>query len=140
MKMIDVRTTSFIIRPVQSRQFSHDPGDASGVIPIVIEPVNRDRSTLNSERNDSALASASLHPSTRDELTFNYTTVYSLPCLESPTCSKILLKAFLKASKAHAKRVRQQVLRESLLFPMLTRKIYGCKDGGSGFGSVITYT
>ena len=132
--------TTTLIRPVQSRRFSHDPGAASGVIPIVIEPVNRDRSTLNSERNDSALASASLHPSTRDELTFNYTTVYSLPCLESPTCSKILLKAFLKASKAHAKRVRQQVLRESLLFPMLTRKIYGCKEGGSGFGSVITYT
>jgi hypothetical protein len=127
-------------RPVQSRRFSHDPGAASGVIPIVIEPVNQDRSTLNSEQNDSALDSASLHPSTRNELTFNYTTVYSLPCLESPTCSEILLKAFLKASKAHAKRVRQQVLHESLLFPMLTRKIYGCKEGGSGFGSVITYT
>ena len=48
--------TRQIIRPVQSRRFSHDPGAASGVIPIVIEPVNRDRSTLNSERNDSALA------------------------------------------------------------------------------------
>ena len=76
---------------------------------LVIEPVNRDWSALNSEQNNSALASASLHPSlcvlyfyrnamyiyllpssTCNELAFNYTMVYSLPCLESPVGGHVL--------------------------------------------------
>jgi len=65
----------------------NDPGTLQVWFQLVIEPMNQDQSALNSEQNDSALTSASLHPSLC--VLYLYRNAMYIYLLPSSTCNKL---------------------------------------------------